>query len=81
MKKNKLVIFLLVLTVISLACGASGSDVARESTVQAISTQVSGTGTAAAEQGAQTTQAADLSAESLTATAAAFAPILAELPK
>ncbi len=81
MKKNKLVIFLLVLTVISLACGASGSDVARESTVQAISTQVSGTGTAAAAQGPQTTQAADLSAESLTATAAAFAPILAELPK
>ncbi|MBK8783713.1 MAG: hypothetical protein IPO22_18340 [Anaerolineales bacterium] len=81
MKKNKLVIFLLVLTVTSLACGASGSDVARESTVQAISTQVSGTGTAAAAQGPQTTQAADLSAESLTATAAAFAPILAELPK
>jgi outer membrane lipoprotein-sorting protein len=81
MKKNKLVIFLLVLTVVSLACGASGSDVARESTVQAISTQVSGTGTAAAAQGPQTTQAADLSADSLTATAAAFAPILAELPK
>ncbi len=81
MKKNKLVLFLLVLTVVSLACGASGSDVARESTVQAISTQVSGTGTAAAAQGPQVTQAADLSADSLTATAAAFAPILAELPK
>lgn len=81
MKKNRLLIFLLVLIVISLACGASGSDIARESTVQAISTQVSGTGTAAAAQGPQVTQAADLSADSLTATAAAFAPILAELPK
>ena len=81
MRKNKLVIFPLVLILASLACGASGSDVARESTVQAISTQVSGTGTAAAAQGPQVTQAADLSADSLTATAAAVAPILAELPK
>lgn len=81
MRKNKLVIFSLVLILASLACGASGSDVARESTVQAISTQVSGTGTAAAAQGPQVTQAADLSADSLTATAAAIAPILAELPK
>jgi hypothetical protein len=61
MRKNKLVIFPLVLILASLACGASGSDVARESTVQAISTQVSGTGTAAAAQGPQVTQAADLS--------------------
>ncbi len=82
MKKNRLVTFLLAFTVVSLACGASSSsDIARESTVQAISTQVSGTGTAAAAQGPQVTQAADLSADSLTATAAAFAPILAELPK
>ncbi len=81
MRKNRLVLFLLILTVVSLACGASGSDVARESTVQAISAQVHETGTASAAQGPQVTQVADLGADSLTATAAAFAPILADLPK
>lgn len=80
MKKNKLVIILLTLVLASLACGASGSDIARESTVQAISAQVYETGTASAAQVPQVTQVADLSAESLTATASAFAPILAELP-
>lgn len=86
MRKPQLAIFPLVLILTSLACGVGGSDTARESTLQAISAQVYETGTASAAQGqdplaaAQTAQA--LSApDSLTATAAAFAPILAELPK
>ncbi|MFN8382936.1 MAG: hypothetical protein U0V02_13390 [Anaerolineales bacterium] len=73
--------FLLILLLASLACGAGGSSVARESTVQAISSQVYATGTASTSQEAQVTQVADLGADSLTATASAFAPILAELPK
>lgn len=81
MKKNQLPMFLLVLMLLTLACGATGSDIARESTVQAISAQIRETGTASAAQGPQVTQAADLSANSLTATAEAFLPILAELPK
>lgn len=81
MRKNRLVIFLLTLILASLACGASGSDVAREETVQAISAEVRATGTASASQGPQATQAVNMSADSLTATASAFAPILSELPK
>lgn len=81
MRKNRLVIFLLIIMLASLACGASGGSIARESTVQAISSQVYATETASVSQGAQVTQVADLSADSLTATASAFAPILAELPK
>lgn len=81
MRKNRLVIFLLTLILASLACGASGSDVAREETVQAISAEVRATGTASASQGSQATQAVNMSANSLTATASAFAPILSELPK
>lgn len=81
MKKNQLPMFLLVLMLLTLACGATGSDIARESTVQAISAQIRETGTASAAQGSQVTQTANLSANSLTATAEAFLPILAELPK
>ncbi|MBL8101980.1 MAG: hypothetical protein JNM02_05595 [Anaerolineales bacterium] len=81
MRKNQAALFLLVLMLVSLACGAGGSDVARESTVQAISAEIRATGTASASQGPQVTQIADLSSDSLTATASAFSPILAELPK
>lgn len=81
MRKNRFVMFLLILLLASLACGAGGSSVARESTVQAISSQVYATGTASTSQEAQVTQVADLGADSLTVTASAFAPILAELPK
>ncbi|MBC7878677.1 MAG: hypothetical protein H7Y59_16020 [Anaerolineales bacterium] len=102
MKKSKLVIIPLVLVIVSLACGAGGGDTPRESTLQAISAQVQGTGTAAAAQQldpsaiAETaqaeatafsqsseTQAAQGAAgpDAQTATAEAFAPILAELPK
>ena len=81
MRKNRLVIFLLTLILASLACGASGSDVAREETVQAISAEVRATGTASASQGPLATQVVNMSADSLTATASAFAPILSELPK
>lgn len=81
MKKNQIEIFLMILTLVSLACGTSGGNVSRENTVEAISAEVRATGTASAAQGPQITQAADLSTDSLTATAAAFGPILAELPK
>mgnify|MGYP005608865893 CR=1 FL=1 len=81
MRKNKLVLFPLVLMLGSLACGVGGTDVSRESTLEAISAQVRGTGTAAAAQDTQPTQAVDTNPDNLTATAAAFAPILASLPK
>lgn len=81
MQKNKLAIFLLVWTMISLACGAGGSDASTESTLEAISAQVRATGTASAAQNSQAPQSVDTSSDSLTATAAAFAPILASLPK
>jgi len=75
---------------ISLACG--GANPSQESTLQAISNQVSLTGTAAAlekeqsntaDQSASATQTAlALMGPALTATAeAAYGPILAELPK
>ena len=81
MRKTQLVILPLVLILVSLACGAGSSDVSKESTLQAISAQVRETTTASAAQGPQGTQVANLNPASLTATAAAFAPILAELPK
>jgi outer membrane lipoprotein-sorting protein len=81
MKKNQAAIFLLVLMLVSLACGTSGGETARESTVEALSAEVYATGTASAAQGPQVTQVTDLGNDSLTATAAAFAPILADLPK
>ncbi len=101
MKKSKLVILPLVLVLVSLACGGASSST--ESTLQAISAEVRGTGTAAAaqqldplavagtvqaeatafSQSSSETQAAQgaLGSDAQTATAAAFAPILAELPK
>lgn len=63
MKQKKLFIFPLVLILISLACGTSGGNTAQESTLEAISAQVRGTGTAMAAQNldpvavAQTSQA------------------------
>ncbi|MDP1545834.1 MAG: hypothetical protein Q8L87_07415 [Anaerolineales bacterium] len=79
--RKKLAIFPLVLALASLACGAGSGDISKESTLEAISAQVRETGTASADQEAQATQAVDAGPDSLTATAAAFAPILAELPK
>ena len=81
MQKNKLVIFPLILIMVSLACGTGGSDASTESTLEAISASVRATGTASAAQGSQAPQAVDTSSDSLTATAEAFAPILASLPK
>jgi hypothetical protein len=92
MLKNRIVIFTLMLFLLLSSCGTAGSEVARESTLQAISDQVRETGTASASQGgdafsvAETAQAAatqlvQAGPESMTATAAAFAPILAELPQ
>lgn len=78
---------------LSLACGVGAGDASREATLQAISDQVRQTGTAEGLQGdtvplaaaetaqAAATQLAGLGSESLTATAQAFAPILADLPK
>jgi hypothetical protein len=81
MQKNKIVISILILILVSLACGTGGSDVSTESTIEAISAQVRATGTASAAQGAQATPEVDTNPDNLTATAAAFAPILASLPK
>jgi len=80
MRKTQLAIVPLVLTLVSLACG-TGGNTAKESTLQAISAQVRETGTAAAAQDQQVTQAVDQSSDSAAATSAASAPILAELPK
>ncbi|MBI2331937.1 MAG: hypothetical protein HYU84_07250 [Chloroflexi bacterium] len=82
MKKSRPVLLLLALILTTLACGVGGNSPEKQATLDAISAQVRGTGTASAVQGSQPTQpAGDASSESLTATAAAFAPILAELPK
>lgn len=81
MKKNQPILFPLILMLVSLACGVGSTDVSKESTLQAISAQVRETGTASAAQGSQPTAAVDLGSDSQTATAAAYAPILAELPK
>lgn len=81
MQKNKLVLFLLIVMLASLACGVGGSDASMEATVEAISAGVRATGTASAAQGAQATPEVDTNPDNLTATAAAFAPILASLPK
>src|SRR3972149_12150536 len=105
--KRKLhrVTFLQLVVVGSLlsACGSGSSDVARQSTVEAISASFRGTATAAGganldssaavetaqaeatsqsqlAAGTQAAQAA-LGADAQTATAAAYAPILAELPR
>jgi len=91
MKKTKLLIFPLVLVLVSLACGVGSGDTSKESTLQAISAQIRGTGTAAAlaeaegntaNQSISATQTAlaALGPDALTGTAAAFQPILAELP-
>ena len=94
---------LLVLGSLLSACGSGSSNVARESTIEAISASVRATATAMAaanlnpnaaletaqadatsqSQSVAATQAAlgALGADAQTATAAAYAPILAELPR
>ena len=91
MRKNNNLVLPLVLIVVSLACGTSSGPSPEESTLQALSDQIRQTGTAAAlaetqafggdpaVAGTQTALAA-LGPEALTGTAAAYAPILAELP-
>jgi hypothetical protein len=103
MRKPNLILFPLILTIVSLACGVGSGPSAEESTLQAISDQVRATGSAAAAQqvdpfaAAQTAEAqatafsqsviatqsalASLGSDAQTATAVAFAPILADLPK
>ena len=81
MRKNKFILFPLILMLVSLACGVGGSDASREATVEAISAGVRATGTASAAQDAQATPVVDTNPDNLTATAAAFAPILESLPK
>ncbi len=89
MHKNRAIIFLVVLMLASLACGAGGNTDA-ESTVQALNTQILESATAAAAQDINANAAAETArafAQSqskpaeLTATAEAFAPRLAELSK
>lgn len=91
MRKTNFLILPLVLTLVSLACGSSSTNSSQESTLQAISDQVRQTGTAAAlaetqgnsaDQSIAATQTAlaALGPDSLTGTAQAYAPILAELP-
>ncbi|WKZ41603.1 MAG: hypothetical protein QY328_06090 [Anaerolineales bacterium] len=92
MRRYRVVFTLLILLLVLSACGMGGNNAATESTLEAISNQVRETGTASAQQGqdpfsvvetaqAAATQALVLSPDSMTATAQAFAPILAELPK
>lgn len=92
MRIYRVVFTLLILLLLLSACGMGGNNAATESTLEAISNQVRETGTASAQQGqdpfsvvetaqAAATQALVLSPDSMTATAQAFAPILAELPK
>lgn len=91
MKMRRLAILPLILVLISLACGGATNS-SQQSTLEAISNQVSQTGTAAAledeqantvDQSVVTTQTALASmGPALTATAeTAYGPILAELPK
>lgn len=91
MRKTNLLFPPLVLIAVSLACGTSSGPSAEESTLQALSDQIRQTGTAAAlaetqvfsadpaAAGTQTALAA-LGPDALTGTAAAYAPILAQLP-
>ncbi|MCQ3939394.1 MAG: hypothetical protein DPW18_20475 [Chloroflexi bacterium] len=91
MQKYRFVFFLLTLMILTaLACGTSASETARQATLEAISNQVRATGTAGAlgedsaiaaeTAAAAATWAAALDPAAQTATAGAFAPILAELP-
>jgi hypothetical protein len=92
MQKKRLVMFMLVAVLLLTSCGTGSSEAAKQSTLEAISAQVRETSTAAASGGgdafsaaataqAVATQLAQAGPESMTATAAAFAPILAELPQ
>lgn len=90
MRTYRLSTFLFILTLASLACGVGSGPSSADLTAQAISTSVLATGTAEALQGqsadsaAQTAQAfaeSQSKPAQQTATAEAFAPTLAELPK
>lgn len=91
MRTHRLLAFLLILTIASLACGVGSGPSSADLTAQAISTSVLATGTDEALQG-QAADSAALTAQAFaesqskpaqqTATAEAFAPTLAaELPK
>jgi hypothetical protein len=67
MNKKRILIFLLVLMLVSLACGAGSTNTAQESTLQAISDQVRGTGTALAAQNLDPAAAAQTSQADATA--------------
>ncbi len=92
MQKYRFSLGLVLLILMTLACGgSSSSDLAKQATLDAISNQVYAAETAEAQGAdaaaiAETAQAAGTWAFALdpaaqTATAGAFAPILAELPK
>lgn len=90
MRTYRLLTFLFILALASLACGVGSGPSSADLTAQAISTSVLATGTAEALQGqsadsaAQTAQAfaeSQSKPAQQTATAEAFAPTLAELPK
>ena len=90
MRTYRLLTFLFILALASLACGVGSGPSSADLTAQAISTSVLATGTAEALQG-QSADSAALTAQAFaasqskpaqqTATAEAFAPTLAELPK
>ena len=90
MRRRPFETFLFVLILTSIACGAGGGNSSQESTLQAMSTNVIGSATAAVNQqanadaAARTAQAVALSQSKpvvQTQTAEAFAPRLADLPK
>ena len=103
MKRKLRFVPILVVFIVSIACGMASGDRARESTVEAISAAIRGTATFRVAQiqdpnaAVETAQAdataqsqfvastvaaqAALGVDAQTATAAAYAPILAELPK
>lgn len=92
MLKKQILFIPLIILLVSLACGGSGSPSSQDMTLQALSDRVRQTGTAAASENvsaadaletarAIATQGLVLDAGSMTATAEAFAPILADLPK
>jgi len=92
MLKKQILFIPLIVLLVSLACGGSGAPSAQDMTVQAISDSVRQTGTAGAGENVAPAAAVEtakaianqglvLDPGSMTSTAEAFAPILADLPK
>jgi len=92
MLKKQILFIPLMILLVSLACGGSGAPSSQDMTLQALSDSVRQTGTAGASENvsaadavetarAIATQGLVLDPGSLTSTAEAFAPILADLPK